>query len=84
MARTLIGQVVGNQMDKTAVVAVSRLKTHRLYRKKYRVTRKFLVDDPTNSAQVGDRVEIVEVPPISRHKRWRLNKRLSTAERGEA
>ena len=74
MARSLRGEVIGTRSDKTAVVAVTRLKTHPLYGKKYRVTRKYLVHDPDNSAEVGQQVEIVEGRPISRRKRWALAK----------
>jgi len=78
MARTLVGEVIGTHSDKTAVVAVTRLKNHPLYGKKYRVTRKYLVHDPQNKAQVGGRVEITASRPISRHKRWVLKGSVST------
>jgi small subunit ribosomal protein S17 len=67
-----IGQVVSDRMDKSIVVAVERRVQHRLYKKYYRRTRKFLVHDEEGRAKVGDWVKIMECRPLSRHKNWRL------------
>ncbi len=72
--RTLVGDVVSNKMDKTVAVAVARLKTHPLYRKRYKITKKFLAHDEDNQYQVGDRVEIAETRPTSKRKRWEVIK----------
>jgi small subunit ribosomal protein S17 len=64
------GTVVSDKMDKTAVVAVNTLKTHRKYLKKYLVTKKYKAHDPENKCQVGDRVQIVEIRPMSKGKKW--------------
>lgn len=68
--RKLIGVVVGNKMDKTAVVLVSRLKKHRMYKKYITTQATYVAHDPQNSCQVGDRVKIIESRPISKTKRW--------------
>ena len=68
--RKLIGVVVGNKMDKTAVVLVSRLKKHRMYKKYITTQSTYVAHDPQNSCQVGDRVKIIESRPISKTKRW--------------
>ncbi len=67
-----IGIVVGNEMDKTAVVLVSRLKKDRTYKKYKRSQTKYMAHDPQNSCQVGDRVKIIETRPISKRKRWQV------------
>lgn len=67
-----VGVVVSNKMDKTVVVAVERRVLHTLYRKYVRRTSTFMVHDPENSCQVGDKVRIIETRPLSKHKRWRL------------
>lgn len=72
MARTLHGAVVGDQMDKTIVVRVDRTKMHPKYRKRYTVSRRYLVHDEQNQYHVGDRVAFSETRPLSRHKRWRV------------
>ncbi len=67
-----VGRVVSNKMNKTIVVAVERLKKHRIYKRTYRVTKKFHVHDENNEAQMGDTVLIEESRPISKTKHWRL------------
>jgi len=64
------GTVVSDKMDKTAVVAVNTLKSHRKYLKKYLVTKKYKAHDPENKCQVGDKVKIVEIRPMSKGKKW--------------
>jgi small subunit ribosomal protein S17 len=70
--KTLVGKVVSNKMDKTAVVAVERREPHPLYRKIVRSTKRYKAHDPNNTAVLGDVVRIVESRPISREKRWRI------------
>lgn len=68
------GVVVKTAMKDTATVEVSRYVMHPKY-KKYQVrTKKFLVHDPGNTAQVGDKVVIVACRPISKLKRFKLAK----------
>ncbi|MDQ3812513.1 MAG: 30S ribosomal protein S17 [Armatimonadota bacterium] len=66
------GLVVSDKMDKTAVVAVVRLKRHPLYGRVQRVTKKFQAHDEKNECRIGDRVRIMETRPISKHKNWRI------------
>jgi small subunit ribosomal protein S17 len=80
MIRTLHGKVVSDKMDKTVVVAVSTLKEHPIYRKKYKVTTKFKAHDETNSCVTGDLVEITETRPISRDKHWLVARKVSVTE----
>lgn len=82
MARTVRGTVSSDAMDKTVVVTVERVKEHPIYRKKYTVTTKFKAHDEKNEYRVGDLVEIVETRPVSRDKRWKVEKRIEAA--GEA
>jgi small subunit ribosomal protein S17 len=70
--RRLTGEVVGNKMDKTAVVLVTRRFAHPVYRKYVTRTKKFYVHDEQNACQVGDQVIIVATRPLSRLKRWRI------------
>jgi len=68
--KVMVGRVVSNKMDKTAVVSVETLKRHPLYRKVIRTRKKFKAHDEQNQCQVGDLVRIVESRPLSREKRW--------------
>jgi small subunit ribosomal protein S17 len=70
--KKLVGVVISNSMDKTAVVLVNRAKKHKMY-KKYVTTRaKYVAHDPQNICQVGDKVKILESRPISKTKRWQV------------
>lgn len=78
------GVVVSNKMDKSIVVRVDRIVKHPLYKKYIRKRSKFMAHDERNQCQIGDWVEIVESRPLSRRKRWRVRKILSTAETAPA
>ena len=68
--RKLIGRVASDKMDKTVVVEVVRFKRDSVYQKYVRVRKRYKAHDEKNEYKVGDRVEIVEHRPLSRHKRW--------------
>lgn len=79
MSRTLIGTVVSNKMEKSAVVAVSSSKIHPIYRKRYKTTKRFIVHDESNTARLGDRVELTETRPMSAKKRFAIARVLQAA-----
>jgi small subunit ribosomal protein S17 len=70
--KSIVGVVVSNKMDKTAVVSVERREPHPLYRKIVRTTKRYKAHDPQNAAHLGDIVRIVETRPLSKEKRWRI------------
>jgi small subunit ribosomal protein S17 len=70
--KTRIGRVVSNKMDKTIVVAVETKVRHPLYGKIMNRTTKFKAHDENNTANINDRVLIMETRPLSKQKRWRL------------
>jgi len=78
--RVLQGTVVSDKSDKTVVVRVERRFTHPLFKKTVRRSKKYKAHDENNEARIGDRVEIIESKPYSRHKRWAL---VSVLERSE-
>ncbi len=67
-----VGQVVSDKMDKTAVVAVTRLVKHPRYGRFVKKTTKFKAHDEKNECQIGDVVRIAETRPLSKDKRWRI------------
>ena len=77
--KTLVGMVVGDKMQKTAVVQVDRVSLHPRYHKYIRKVTKYKVHDEHGQAKLGDRVLIAECRPISRTKSWRLVKVLASA-----
>lgn len=64
------GKVISNKMDKTVVVAITRLYQHPVYKKTVKKITKFMAHDEGNICKVGDTVKIIETRPLSRHKRW--------------
>lgn len=68
--KRLVGVVTSDKMDKTVIVTVATTKRHQRYGKVVRRVKKYQVHDEQNECQVGDRVQIIESRPISRHKRW--------------
>lgn len=67
-----IGLVVGDKMQKTITVAVSRKIKHPIYGKFIGKTTKFTAHDENNDSHIGDTVKIMETRPLSKNKRWRL------------
>lgn len=77
--KRLIGTVVSDKMDKTVVVSVATTKRHRRYGKVIRMVKKYKAHDEGNEAREGDKVQIIESRPISRHKRWAVVSIMSRA-----
>lgn len=67
--RRMIGTVVSTKMTKTVVVRVDRTVRHPLYEKVLHRSEQFMAHDECGCKK-GDRVQIVESAPISRHTRW--------------
>jgi len=74
--RKLVGVVIGDKMDKTRVVVVERRLAHSKYGKYMTRRSKYKAHDEKNEYRLGDRVEIVESRPLSREKRWRVERLL--------
>ena len=70
------GIVVSNKMDKSIVVKIERKIKHPLYKKTIKRSKKYIAHDEQNECQVGDLVQIAECRPLSRHKHYRLFKRI--------
>lgn len=78
--RVSYGKVVKDKMEKTVVVAVTRLVPHPLYGKVVRRVSRLKAHDEKNESKVGDQVKIVETRPLSKDKHWRV---AAVVERGE-
>jgi small subunit ribosomal protein S17 len=66
------GIVVSDAMQATVIVSVVERVRHPRYGKTVQRTKRLYVDDPANTAKVGDRVRVSETRPLSKLKRWRL------------
>ena len=70
--RKLQGVVMSDTMNKTRTVEVRRTKVHPKYKKRFTVSKRYLVHDEKNEYHTGDKVMIEETRPLSREKRWRI------------
>ena len=77
-----VGTVLKSSMDKTVVVTVDSIFMHRLYHRSMKRTSKFYAHDEKNECRPGDRVQIVSTRPMSKLKRWRVQRVLTRSEEG--
>jgi len=68
--RRLVGRVVSNKMEKTVTVAIELRKLHPIYKKVVKETKKVMAHDESNTLAIDTLVQVVESRPLSRHKRW--------------
>jgi len=66
------GVVASTSMDKTVVVVATDRVRHRRYNKTMQRDKRLYVHDENNDANIGDRVRVQEIRPMSKTKRWRL------------
>lgn len=78
--RRLRGTVISDKMQKTVVVRIEVVKQHPLYGKTVRTFQKYMAHNEGDEAKVGDVVQIVESRPLSRHKRWAVEKIMQKLE----
>jgi len=78
--KVFAGIVVSDKMQKTIVVSVERKQKHPLYKKLVIIHKKYHVHDGNEEAKINDRVEIIETRPLSKTKKYRLNKVLIKAK----
>lgn len=77
MRKKSIGTVISNKMMKTVVVKVERRFPHPKYKKVITKHKKFKVHNENFKLQVGDKVIIEEVKPISKEKHFQVVKKIS-------
>ncbi|MCH2116181.1 MAG: 30S ribosomal protein S17 [Pirellulales bacterium] len=70
--KQVVGVVTSAKSDKSRRVEIERLVRHSKYGKYLRRRTVCHVHDETNQSNHGDVVEILEVPPRSKMKRWDL------------
>jgi small subunit ribosomal protein S17 len=71
------GIVVSTKMQKTIVVKVESRFSHPIYSKIVVRTKRYLVHDEEDECNIGDKILITESRPLSKKKRWILNKIIS-------
>ena len=66
------GKVASDRMTKTRVILIERYKKVPKYGKYVKISKKVKAHDEEGKYREGDRVEIQEVSPMSRDKRWKI------------
>ena len=74
------GIVVSNKMNKTIVISIVERVRHPKYAKFVLRTKKLYAHDETNDVNIGDRVRVMEIRPLSKQKRWRVIEVLERAK----
>jgi small subunit ribosomal protein S17 len=77
--KTRQGVVVSDKAAKTITVRIDTARPHRRYQKIVRTSRTIHAHDEQGEAHVGDTVIVRECRPLSRTKRWRLERVLERA-----
>ena len=67
-----VGKVVSAKNNKTITVLVETYKSHPLYGKRVKSSKKYTAHDENNTAKVGDTVKIRSTRPLSKTKRYEL------------
>ena len=75
----LIGKVVSASNNKTITVNVETSKSHPLYKKNVKYSKKYAAHDENNMAHVGDKVRLAQTRPLSKTKRYELVEVLTKA-----
>lgn len=75
------GVVTAASLKNTVTVTVHRSVMHALYKKRFRMSKKFLADSNGQELFVGDEVEITECRPLSRRKHFKVTAILKKAPR---
>ena len=70
---------ISNEMQRTVVVRVERLKEHQKYKRRYLVFKKYKAHYDGGEYQAGDKVVIEECRPLSKEKRWRVITKISSS-----
>lgn len=79
--RSKKGIVQAVKNEKTIAVTVHRYENHPKYKKRYRISKKYQVHNPENTAfELGQEVTIYECRPVSKTKKWTVEQPKETTK----
>jgi len=79
--RTKTGTVTSAKMTGTVTVVVHSQLMHPIYKKRFRVSKKFLADTNGLDIHEGDQVTMIECRPMSKNKHFKVTEILVAAPR---
>ncbi|OQS07001.1 ribosomal protein S17 [Thraustotheca clavata] len=68
--KPIFGKIVSDKMQKSVLVAVTRIVKDPKFGKYYKKTKKFMAHDEENVCGMGDMVRLAQTRPLSKKKRW--------------
>ncbi|MDH3004930.1 MAG: 30S ribosomal protein S17 [Candidatus Shikimatogenerans sp. JK-2022] len=74
MKKKIKGVVISDKMNKTRIVLYRKKKTHKKYGKIFFSKKKYFAHDEKNLTKIGDIVEIINIRPLSKKKKWLIIK----------
>lgn len=66
------GKIVSLKGQDTVVVEVTRKVAHPLYKKLIKKTKRFKADSKGQTLNLGDRVKIISIRPVSKEKHFKV------------
>ncbi|MBI3984883.1 MAG: 30S ribosomal protein S17 [Candidatus Levybacteria bacterium] len=72
MQKTLSGKIVSVKGQDTVVIEVTRKVAHPMYKKLMKKTKTFKADSKGQTFNLGDKVKIISVRPISKDKFFKV------------
>jgi small subunit ribosomal protein S17 len=76
--RQLRGKIISDKMQKTVIVEVERIKKHPKYKRRYKISKKYKAHVEKDEYKTGDKVIIEECRPLSKDKKWRVVKKITS------
>ena len=77
------GTIIKKIDQRTVAVETFLMKVHPLYKKRFKIKKKYLADDKEGKYQVGDIVLIQECRPISKTKYFEVTRKVGETIVGE-
>lgn len=74
LKKSILGKVVSVLMNAVAVVEIERTKSHRLYGKRYKVSKRVKARIGSQKVETSDLVYISEIRPASKETHFEITK----------
>ena len=72
MAKILLGKVVSQKTPKTLIVEIESRRSHPVYKKMVKKTKRYKVHWEKGEVKIGDWVKIRQTRPLSTEKHFKL------------
>jgi len=79
--KVLVGKVIATKTEKTATILVERMVVHPMYKKRYKMAKKYQVHDELG-VKVGQKVKFATSKPYSKTKKWIVIEIIDTKKKG--